>query len=60
MLSTVVVMTTALPSLSTIVMCVVPLSGVTATPSGVTGPRLPGIAVPMLRVRLIRPARLRR
>ena len=57
--STVVVMTSALPSLSTIVMCVVPLSAVLATPSG-TGPRLPGCAVPMLVAKLIRSARLRR
>ena len=43
--STVVVMDTALPCLSTMVKCVVPLSGVLSTPIG-TGPRLPACAVP--------------
>ena len=58
-LSTVVVITSALPFLSTIVMWVVPLSGVRSTPSG-TAPRLPATAVPMLVEKLSRSARPRR
>ena len=58
MLSTVVVIASALPSLSTIVMCVVPFSAVLDEPS--TGPRLPAAAVPMLVVKLMFAARLRR
>ena len=47
--STVVVIVTTLPSLSTIEMCVVPCSGVLSMPSG-GAPKSPAAAVPMLRV----------
>ena len=59
-LSTVVVITTTLPFLSTMVMWVVPASaGPLPMPSG-TAPRLPGWAVPMLLAKLTRSARPRR
>ncbi|MNL12877.1 hypothetical protein D3C87_1337580 [compost metagenome] len=54
--STVVVITTTLPCLSTTVKCVVPCSSVLSMPSG-TSPRSPALARFMLFVRLMRLAR---
>ena len=59
-LSIVVVMTTTLPSLSTIDMCVVPLPSCTLLPAGVLVANTPACAVPMLRVVEISAARERR
>ena len=59
--SMVVVIDTTLPRPSTTVICVVPFSGDgPCTPVGVAVASGPAVAVPMLRVRSIRPARLRR
>ncbi|OQB98669.1 MAG: hypothetical protein BWX79_03274 [Alphaproteobacteria bacterium ADurb.Bin100] len=58
-LSMVVVITSTLPFLSTMVMCVVPLPSALLMPSGAVV-KVPATAVPMLRVKSIRLARLRR